>query len=284
VLNLSTRVLSSLTGANPRGTVCALVGLLAVLAHYRRVWRAKQLGSPRQASASDYPANDSRFWTSRPYVLIGMLLSVATLALSGAVDGSAGEWGLRVLATLALTAAWATLTVGCIFLARHWKEVVTDFRTPVHDDLFHQLTEKPDDSGRYEMAPHRLSLLTKSLLLACGLALAVEAAKRFGIAPERLLENPLLADIYDHVIWAFITTFLVLLWTTRSRLALVLRTGVLLVFSLIIVITAGFLLVWLASQNGPALVTLLAIMIWLNFVFFSRIERAARDGGIETTR
>ena len=227
--------------------------------------------------SDEYPITDSRYWTSRRDVLVGASLSALFLAIVSGVDlktHDAAEWGLHIFVVLMGAAAWGTLLLGCIFLWHHWTEAVSDLRQHP-PDLFRQFTRKPEASERERMAPMRSGLLLKSLLGFCAIVLASWLAVSFGIVPERLLENPLLREIYSEILWVFILTFVVVLWTARSRIAAVLRVGILLVFSLIILSATIFFAYWIASESAPAMVAFCAGIVAMNFVFYYRLERAA---------
>ena len=264
------------TIAYPRGTTCAALGLFAVIAYYLRREHARaRLGIDRPSV--EYPLTDSRYWRSRRDVLAGALLSALFLAVAGGADLKAHDpvdWGLRIFLVFMGAAAFGTLLLGCIFLWHHWVEAVADLRERPAD-IFHQFTRKPETSEREEMAPMRSGLLLKSLLGVCAILLASRLAARFGIVPERLLDNPLVGAIYNDILWLFFLTFVVVLWTTRSRIALIIRIVVLLIFSLIIVSATLFFGYWIASETAPAIVVLCAGIVVSNFIFYYRLERAA---------
>lgn len=263
----------------PRGTLCAALGLFAVFAYHMR--RERIRARRGIAPPPEYPLTDSRYWTSRRDVLVGASLSALFLAIASGADLQTPnplDWGLRIFLVFTAAAAFGTLLLGCIFLWHHWTETVSDLRQPP-PDLFRQFTRKPEPSEREQIAPLRPGLLLKSLLGFCAILLASWLAARFGIVPERLLENPLLGALYSDILWTFILTFVVVLWTTRSRIAAVLRVGILLVFSLIILSATIFLAYWIASESTPALVAFCAGIVVLNFVFYYRFER-----GNETLR
>jgi hypothetical protein len=260
--------------AYPRGTLCAALGLFVVFAYYVRRERTKtQRGIA--PPPDDYPLTDSRYWTSRRDVLVGASLSALFLAVVSGADLNTFDpldCGLRILIVFMGAAAFGTLLLGCISLWHHWTEAVYDLRERP-PDLFRQFTRRPEASEREQMAPMRSGLLLKSLLAFIAILLASWLAARFGIVPERLLENPLLGAIYSDILWIFILTFVVVLWTTRSRIAAVFRVGVLLVLSLIILSATIFLAYWIASESAPALVAFCAGIVVLNFVFYYRFER-----------
>jgi hypothetical protein len=262
--------------AYPRGTICAALGLFSVLAYYLRRERTRARGGILP-QADEYPITDSRYWTSRRDVLVGASLSALFLAIASGADlptPDPVDWGLHTFVALAAATAFGTLLLGCIFLWHHWIEVVADFRE-WSPNLFQQFTEKPESSEREEMAPMRSSLLMHSFLGLCAILLAGWLAARFGIVPERLLDNPFLGALYGHVVWIFILTFVIVLWTTRSRIAAVVRVCVLLMFSLIILSATVFFAYWVASESAPALAGFCAGIVVVNFVFYYRFERAA---------
>jgi hypothetical protein len=265
-----------ITIAYPRGTLCAALGLCSVLAYYLRRERTRaRLGAA--PPPDEYPITDSRYWTSRRHMLLGASLSALFLALASGADLKTHDpvdWGLRIFGVFMGSAAFGTLLVGCIFLWHHWTEAISDLRERPAD-LFRQFTRRPEGSERERLAPMRSGLLLKSLLGFCAILLASWLAVRFGIVPERLLDNPLLRAIYSDILRIFILTFVIVLWTTRSRIAAVLRVGVLLVFSLIILsATIGFGY-WIASESAPAIVAFSAGIVVVNFVFYYRRERDA---------
>jgi hypothetical protein len=262
-------------GAYPRGTACALIGMLVVLCHYLR-WRKRALRNPTLICLSHkYPASDSRFWTSRSYLLIGISLSVGFLILSVVVDGQQNhpDWQLHVLAACFAAGAVVILALGCIYLFRHWKEAIDDFREPASRNYFRELTQDPASSDRYALAPARIPLLKKSMWLACGVALFLFVMGKRGIPLERVLDNLFAATIFRHIFEVLILALLVVLWTTRNRIALFLRSVLLLLFSLILLPTLGLILFWLGSKLAPALVAFSAVTISLNVAFYYCIEK-----------
>lgn len=269
-------LIPAVVGAYPFGTLCALIGLVIVLAYYRHLARRRREDLLPIDRHVEYPLTDSRFWTSRRHLLGGISLSLLWLLLSAIADirsGESWEWAFGIFAAFAGPAAFATLLLGCIFLWHHWQEAFADFSEP--RDAFHQLQQSPDSSERSEASPMRIPLLKESMWGICALSLAVWISKLLGIVPERLLENPLVANIYDEILWIFIVTFLVVLWTSRNRFVLLLRIGALLVFTLIVLSGFAGFLWWLASELSPALVTLCAAIVVVNFLYFYRLERHA---------
>jgi hypothetical protein len=262
--------------AYPRGTLCALAGVFLVLGYYLRAQRRASPDCIRDGIRIAYPLDDSRYWTSRPRTLIGIGLSALCLVASSLADGGINnpwEWGFRPFGALAGTGAFALLLLGCIFLWRHWREAIDDLREP--RDTFRRLPQELAASERYAMAPMRGGLLKESLIALSAILFVVWVAKQLGIVPERLLENPVLEVIISHVVWIIIVAFLILLWTTRSRIAVVFRMAVMLIFSLIILSGGGYFVFWVAAQTAPVLVALCMGIVALNFVFFYRMERAA---------
>jgi hypothetical protein len=208
---------------------------------------------------------------------VGSALSALCLATASGADlrtHDPVDWGLRIFGVFLGAAAFSTLLIGCIFLWHHWTEAISDLRERPAD-LFSQITRKPEDSEREQLAPMRSGLLLKSLLGFGAILLASWLAARFGILPERLLDNPLLGAIYSHILWVFILTFLVVVWTTRSRIAALLRVGVLLLFSLIILSATIYFAYWIASESAPAIGAFCAGIVVVNFVFYYRLERVA---------
>ena len=265
----------AVVGSYRFGTLCALIGLATVLAYYRRLDRRKREGWLPADRSVEYPLTDSRFWTSRRRLLTGISLSQFWLVLSAIADNRSREpwvWFFGVFAAFAGPGAFATLLMGCIFLWHHWQETVADFREP--RDAFHQLQQPVDTSERSELSHMRIPLLKKSIWGICLLSGAVWISKQLGIVPDRLLENPLVSAIYNEILWVFILTFVVVLWTTRDRFVLVLRTGVLLVFTLIVLSGFAGFLWWLASELSQFLVAFCAAIVGVNFVYFYRLERS----------
>jgi len=262
--------------AYPRGTLCAGLGLLLVFGYYLLGERTRRYGTAASRATESYPASDSRYWTSRPDLLIGVSMSALFLAaamVADLVSGDALEWALRMFCALLGAAAFTMLLVGCIFLGRHWIEAIGELRERP-PDLCEQFTQTEAESGRYAMAPMRSHLLRQSLLGLCAMFFVAWVAAKLGIMPERLLDNPVVGAIYGHLVWIFILTFVVVLWTTRGRFAALLRLAVLLIFSLIIVPATLFFVSWLASLSGLLVVILCASIVALNIVFFYRLERA----------
>jgi hypothetical protein len=95
---------------------------------------------------------------------------------------------------------------------------------------------------------------------------------KWGITPEHAFDNPLGAFILENVGWVLILTLLVILWTSRNRIALLLRSILLLLFSLILLPTLALILFWLGSEAAPSLVVFSAVTISLNFAFYYCLE------------
>ena len=261
-------------GAYPFGTLCALIGLVILLLYYQRVVKQHSAGQLPVDRDVDYPLTDSRFWTSRRHLLVGISLSLFFLLLSALADIRSREpwiWFFGIFAAFAGPGAIAMLLVGCIFLWHHWQEAFADFREP--RDAFQQLQEPVDTSERAQLSHMRVPLLKESMWGICALSLAIWLSKLLGIVPERLLEYPLISNIYDEIVWIFITTFLILLWTTRNRFVLVLRACVLLVFTLIVLAGLAGFLWWLMSALSPLLVAFCVAIVVVNFVYFYRLMR-----------
>lgn len=266
--------------AYPRGTICAGLGLFLTLGYYLLIEQARRYGRFASQPHGLFPATDSRYWTSRPYVLIGISLSalfIMTTAVADLASSDASDLSLRILFALLGSAAFTTLLVGCVFLWRHWIEAIRELRQPP-PNLFEQFTQRVDQSERYALAPLRSHLLWHSLLGVCAILLAGWVAGKLGIMPEKLLDHPVVGAIYSHIIWIFILTFVIVLWTTRGRFAALIRLSVLLIFSAIIIAATIFFLYWLASDSTPVVVILCAGIVALNFVFFFRLERHRYSG------
>jgi hypothetical protein len=266
----------AVVGTYPFGTLCALIGLLTVVAYYQHFARLHLDGLLPIDRNIEYPLTDSRFWTSRRHLLGGISLSLFFLLLSALADIRSRElwvWFFGVFAAFAGPGAVATLLMGCIFLWHHWQEAVADFREP--RDAFQQLQEPADSSERAELSHLRIPLLQESMWGICALSLAIWLSKLFGIVPERLLEYPLVSNIYDEIVWIFITTFLVVLWTTRNRFVLLLRAGVLPVFTLIVLSGLVGFLWWLVFELSPLLVGFCVAIVVVNFIYFYRLKRGS---------
>jgi len=261
--------------AHQRGTICAGLGLFFMLGYYLLRERARGSGRFVNQPNELYPATDSRYWTSRPDFLIGISLSAFFLAATAVSDLASRDpldWGLRIFFALFAATAFMTLLVGSIFLWRHWTEAIRELRERP-PDLFAQSTQTADNTARYAMAPLRSQLLRQSFLGVCAILLAGWVALKLGIMPERLLDNPVVGAIFDHIVWIFILTFVIVLWTTRGRAAALIRLAMLLVFSAVIVSATIFFVYWLASESAPVVVILCAGIVALNIVFFFRLER-----------
>lgn len=274
------QLIGPFVGAYPRGAACSLIGLLVVLCHYLR-WRQRVLRNPSLICACQkYPASDSRYWSSRPYLLLGISLSIGFLILSVVADTQQNhsDWKVQVFVAPLAAGVVAILALGCIYLLRHWKEALADFREPATIEYFREQAQDPASSDRYALAPARIPLLKISLWLACGLSLFVFVIGKWGITPEHAFDNPLGAFILENVSWVLILTLLVILWTSRNRIALLLRSILLLLFSLILLPTLALILFWLGSEAAPALVVFSAVTISLNFVFYYRLEARPVSG------
>jgi hypothetical protein len=255
--------------------------MLIVLRHYLR-WQKRALRNPSLICVSQkYPVSDSRFWISRSYLLGGIGYSIAFLILSVVADGQKihSDWVLQVLAATCAAGAVAILILGCIYLFRHWKEAIADFREPASLDYFRELTQDPASSNRYALAPARIPLLRRCIWLACGVALFLFVLGKRGITFKRVLDNLFAVSIFRRVLELLLVALLVILWTSRNRIAVFLRSVLLLLFSLILLPTLAFVLFWLGSEVAPALVAFSALMISLNFAFYYCIEKATSASG-----
>jgi hypothetical protein len=261
--------------AYPRGTICAGLGLFLSLSYYLLREKARRQGRLLIQTDGLYPATDSRYWTSRPDILIGIALSALFLAIAAVADVASSDpldWSLRMFFALLGSAAFTTLLIGCIFLWRHSVEAIRELRERP-PDLFGQSTQRVEKSERYALAPLRSHLLWHSLLAVCAILLVVWVAGKLGIMPERLLDNAVVSAIYVHILWVFILTFVIVLWTTRGRFVALIRLGVLLVFSAIIVPATIFFVYWVASESAPMVVIFCAGIVAINIMFFFRLER-----------
>jgi hypothetical protein len=208
-----------------------------------------------------------------------MTTAVADLASSDPLD-----WTLPMLFGLLGSVAFTTLLIGCVFLWRHWIEAIRELRERP-PDLFEQFTQTVHKSERYGLAPLRSPLLRHSFQGVCVILFVGWIAEKLGVVPGKLLDHPVVSAIYSHIIWIFILTSVIVLWTTRGRFAVLIRVAVLLVFSTIIVSATIFFVYWLASESAPLLVILCVGIVALNIVFFFRLERtlAQRRPSVEST-
>lgn len=251
----------------PLGTACALVGFLFVLIYYLTV---KNNLPGRLATGQfhrpSYPISDSRFWTKRPYVLGGMGLSILFLSLSSVADahGLDSEWPAVLFFALISAAAFATLIVGCAYLARHWKEffAVVSGRNST-------------DPASDPLAPAGLPLLKHAVWVFAGLALVVSSLEKIGYRIP--FSNPIIQEIYSHVLWLAIAAILILVWTSKNPVALLLRFALLFLFTVIVLGGLALFFIAAISATAPALVVLLAGIVILNFVFYHSIEGRAQS-------
>jgi len=245
----------------PLGTACALIGFLLVLSHYV-VMKNMMGGKPGWLLIpSSYSPTDSRFWRNQPYLLGGITLSLIWLCIASAVDASRHGvwWPMGPFSAVFAGAAFSTLVPGHIYLVRHWNEFFLEVRG-----------RDPVDPDRYALAPLRLPLVRETLWLFAGFALLVSMLEKMGYRP--VFENEFLMAIYQHIVWGAILALVIVLWTSCSPIALLLRFVLLLLFTVILVGGTGWFLYWLATEIAPALVVLLAAMLALNFVFYHLLE------------
>ena len=244
-------------------TAWAGTGFVAVGAYYLAAREAVRQGQGWLWVPSAFPATDSRFWTSRRYLLGGIALSLLFLGVSGGLaahrQGESWGWGLLCAAFAGI--AFTTLVPGFIYLARHWMEFLQD-----------AAGEKPTDPERYAWAAWRGPLAKKTMWVFAGFALLVSGLEKLGYTHPS--DNVILRVLYEHVLWIAIFTLLVIVWTSKGVLALLLRFALLLFFSAVLTLGSAAFLYWVARQTIPTLVVLLAAMLSLNFVFYTLLEHS----------
>jgi len=247
----------------PWETAWAGIGFAAVGAYYFAVREAVQQEPGWLWVRSAFPATDSRFWTSRRYLLGGVALSLLFLSVSGglAAHRQGESWGWGLLCAAFAGAAFTTLLSGFMYLARHWMEFLQD-----------AAGGKPSDRERYAWAPWRGPLARKTIWVLAGFALLVSGIEKLGYTHP--FDNPILRVFYEHVLWLAIFTLLVMVWTSKGILALLLRFALLLCFSAVLTLGSAAFLYWVARQTTPALVVWLAAMLSLNFVFYTLLEHS----------
>jgi hypothetical protein len=236
----------------PRGTLCAFVGLALISLYYRNAWRqlGKAVEPPSEPVRLESP--DGQSWPELRYLQIGAALSVAVFVLAGAAD-LGKEWldQLRgAILGLCGAIAVALLGFGFVCLMNLWKELILQLRKA---------------SGG--------SLLVSIPLAILWLAMGVGAFAGLGMAGVRL--GVYVGALVRPLLWALIAFIFWGLWKGRSRAALMLRLILMASFSAIILAAAVFMYWWVSFQTAPLLVFFLAMVAFLNVLFYSRLVRDA---------
>lgn len=241
-------------------TALALSGFVAVLVYYLFITRKLPSEGWWLIRDQDYPFVDSRYWTGRRYLLLGVVLSVFFVCLTGQAVATKSDFpGLAIFGSLLCAAAFGLLAIGHIFLFRHWIEFFRD-----------AAGRTPKDSHRYELADQRLQHLNIFLWSVVGVSFALGLLEKFGIRID--FSSPLLLEIYRHLFWFGVVAVLVIVWTSQNAAALLVRFILLLVFSAIMIGGASLLGWWLVMQSSIWVVIWPTAMLSLNFIFHFRVE------------
>ena len=248
-------------GTYARGTLCAVIGLLAISCYYAHAWRRLRTGPKLNAIGIPYaPFEPERQGcTGLRYLQWGVFYSVLFFMVAAAADAE-NDWLFRLAGALmgfAGAICFAMFGVGFIALWNLWKELVRQLKQARTSSL---LLSTP------------LAILCLGLGLAAMvfLGMVVEKAEKLPKLWQFLLGGPLYV-----VAWVSIANALFYLWMGRSTAALALRMILMVFFSVTIVAAASFSYWWIASQTALALVLLLSAIGTLNVTFYSRCVRPA---------
>ncbi len=236
----------------PQGTFCAFVGFAYISLYYRDAWRklGKAVEPPGEPVRSEFP--DGQSWPELRYLQIGAASSVALFVLTGAAD-AAHNWLDRLVGGLVGfcgAVAAAMFSLGFVCLVNLWKELILQLRKASIGSL---------------LVPIPLAILW--------LAMGVGAFVGLGMAGVKL--GVYVGALVRPLLWALIAFIFWGLWKGRSRAALMLRLILMATFSAIILAAAVFMYWWVSSQTAPLLVFFLAMVAFLNVLFYSRFVRDA---------
>ena len=248
----------------PRGTFCAAVGVIIIVAYYVRAWRDLQRWTESSLTAHTSVSDRSQSWPELRYLQWGMLTSVLFFTLAGAAD-TANDWLDRLVGCLMgfCAALFAGIFgVGFVSLANLWKELVL------------QLKEAKIGS-----------LLFSIPLAVLWLGLGLGVFLSFGMLVEKLPESP--KSLFQALLWSLISVTVAAsfwhliaavfngLWKSRSHAALMLRLILMVTFSAIVVSAVTFGLWWIASQTAVLLVIFLSAIGFIDVIFYSQWVRLA---------
>jgi hypothetical protein len=244
--------MGSLFGAGvlPSGTVCGLLGLVAISAYYAKAWATLRKPSLLTTEFPETPKWPPAASKEIRFLQIGIGSSVAVYMLVGAFESPSGTLMTLTGALLGLVGALAVAGVGAGFVAlwHLWKELVLQLRQA------------------------RIARLLLSLpLTLVGLAAGLGAFVLLGWVTEKV--PPLLKPLYSGVIWFFIATVFYFLWKGRSHAALFIRIILLVVFTAVISLSVALALWWACSQTIYLMIISLSAIGVINTLFYAAFVR-----------
>ena len=259
------------SGAYPRGTFCAGVGLIIIAAYYLRAWRSIRGRSELSLAPYTSVPSGSQPWPELRYLQWGMSASALFFILAGAAD-SANDWLDRLVGCLmGFCAALGVgmFGVGFVSLANLWKELV--------------LQLKKAKIG---------SLLFSIPLAVLWLGLGIGVVILLGMFVEKIPESrkslfqtllwSLISVTIAGLLWHLISVAFDSLWKGRSHAALMLRLILMVAFTAIIVAAVAFGFWWITSQTAPLLVIFLSAIGSLDVLFYSHwVRLSALEGNLE---
>jgi hypothetical protein len=250
------------SGAYPRGTLCAAVGLTMIAAYYLHAWR--DLRGRSESSLTPYIplSSGSQRWPELRYLQWGILVSVLFFVLAGAAD-AANDWLDRLVGCLmGLCAALGVGMFGAVFvsLANLWKELLLQLKKAKVGSLLFSLP---------------LAALWLGLGVAVFILLGMFVDKIPGIRKPlfQVLFWSLISVAIAELLWRLISAAFDRLWKAKSHAALMLRLILMLAFTAIIVAALAFGFWWVASQTTPLLVIFLFAIGSLDVLFYSHWVR-----------
>lgn len=250
------------SGAYPRGTLCAGVGLIIIAAYYQRAWRSLRGRSESSLTSYSSVSNGSQPWPELRYLQWGMLASVLFFVLAGAAD-AATDWLDRLVGCLVgFCAALGVgmFGVGFVSLANLWKELVLQLKKAKIGFLLFSIP----------LAILWLGLGFGVLIL---MGMLVEKIPEFRKSLFQVLLWGLISLTITKLFWALISIVFNNLWKGRSHAALMLRLILMVTFSAIIIAALAFGSWWIAFQTAPLLVIFLSAIGALDVLFYSRWMR-----------
>jgi len=236
----------------PSGTICGVLGLVAISAYYAKAWGTlrKPALITTQVPETPNPNCPLAAPNRMRFLKIGMSGSVVIYMLVGAFESPSGALMTVTGALVGLCGALAVAGAGTGFVAlwHLWKELVLQLRQA------------------------RVGRLLLSLPLALvGLVAGLGAFDLLGWITEKLPH--VLNFLYSELFMVFIAAVFYLLWTGRSHVALLLRMILLVVFTAIISVSVVLALWWACSQSTCLMISCLAAVGAINTFFCAAFVR-----------
>jgi hypothetical protein len=238
------------------GTIFAAVSFCALAVYYDLAWRSLK----HRLIVSLPPNVEPRPWSALQYLAWGVGSSVLCFMLAGAADTPTFlDHVVGALMGLCGTVFAFLFGFGLVALWSLWRESIQQLKGELRFRRYIQ---------SYGVKP--LSFLPAIPLAILGLAFGVGVFLALGTAVPYVEKWRL---PIRELLWLPIVVMFYALWKGRSHAALLVRLILLVLFSLIILPFAVFLLAWSASQTAPLLVTILAAITILNAAFYARWVR-----------